>query len=152
MSPKADIALDRKLRREIVLGRYVANPAMRALFKIGVTPPFHTLIETTGRTSGVTRRVPIAYGRSGEQVWVVAQHGARAGWVLNLRADPHVRLLLGGTWLPGTTHLVPDDDVKARVATFSSSAVGRKMLGATFAALETRPCSVRIDLEPAPTA
>lgn len=84
----SDTALDRKVRREILIGRHLANPAMRGLFKLGITPPWHTLLETTGRVSGLTRRVPVGYGRSGDEVWVIAQHGTKAGWVRNLQADP----------------------------------------------------------------
>jgi deazaflavin-dependent oxidoreductase (nitroreductase family) len=144
----SETALDRKVRREVLIGRYVANPAMRALFRLGLTPPWHTLLETTGRVSGRTRRAPVGYGRSGDEVWVIAQHGARAGWVRNLQANPRVRLLLRGTWRTGTAQLVPDDDVQARVDTFSAHPFGRRILRSAFSALETRPCSVRIDLTP----
>lgn len=146
----SDTTLDRKARREILIGRHLANPVMRALFKLGITPPWHTLLETTGRVSGLTRRVPVGYGRAGDEVWVIAQHGTRAGWVHNLRADPRVRVLIGGTWLTGTAQLLPEDDVDARVATFSSHPFGRRILRSAFSALETRPCSVRITLAERP--
>jgi deazaflavin-dependent oxidoreductase (nitroreductase family) len=139
-------ALDRKVRREILIGRYVANPLVRGMFRIGLTPPHHTMIETTGRKTGLTRRVPVTYGRSGREVWVIAQHGRKAGWVRNLEADPSVRLLLGGQWVGGTAELVPDDDVHARARSFASQPVVQRMLTAMIRALETRPCSVRVTL------
>jgi deazaflavin-dependent oxidoreductase (nitroreductase family) len=146
MPDATETKLNRKLRGEILVGRYVANPAMRILFKIGITPPFHTLIETIGRKSGATRRLPVAYRRTGDTVWVIAQHGTRAGWVLNLQANPDIRLYIGGTWLNGSAQIMPNDDVRARIATFSDGLIGRRILASTFAALETRPCSIRIDL------
>ncbi len=41
-----------KRRWEILIGRYTANPMMRAMFKLGITPPGMALVETVGRRSG----------------------------------------------------------------------------------------------------
>jgi len=38
-------------------------------------------------------------------------------------------------------------DVKARIATFSSSRIGQAITGATFRALESQPVTVRIQLD-----
>jgi deazaflavin-dependent oxidoreductase (nitroreductase family) len=84
----------------------------------------------------------------GDTLWLIAQHGRHAGWVRNFEASPRVRVRLGRGWRTGTAELVPDDDVKARIATFSSSGVGRAITGATFRALESQPVTVRIQLEP----
>jgi hypothetical protein len=48
----------------------------------------------------------------------------------------------------GKAELLPDDNVKARIATFSSSPVGRLATGAMFRALESQPVTVRIQLKP----
>ena len=56
---------------------------------------------------------------------------------------------LGRGWRTGTAELLPDDDVKARIATFSSSGIGRVMTGTMFRALESQPVTVRIQLEAA---
>jgi len=141
-----DAKLDRKVRREILLGRYLFNPTMRGFFKVGLTPPWHTMIETTGRKTGQVRRVPVAYGRDGNTVWLIAQHGEHAGWVRNLVADPRVKLLFKREWVDGTAELIPSDDVRSRAATFAASPFGRRVLSAAVSALETRPVSVRITL------
>jgi deazaflavin-dependent oxidoreductase (nitroreductase family) len=142
--------MDRPVKRrfEILIGRYTANPVMRGLFKLGITPPGMALVETIGRRSGAIRHTPVAY-TAGEQdtLWLIAQHGEHAGWVRNFQASPQVRVRFGRRWRTGTAELLPDDDVKARIRTFSDSAVGRAITAATFRALESQPVTVRIQLE-----
>lgn len=139
---------DRKLRRQILVGRYLLNPATRSLFRVGITPPYHTLIQTKGRKSGLIRRVPVAYGRKGNEVWLIAEHGRKAGWVQNFLADPNVRLLFRGEWVSGKAELVPDDDVHARARGFAGNPIARWILATGIQALETRPCSVHVTLAP----
>ena len=138
--------LDRKLRREILIGRYGLNPVMRGLFKAGLTPPYHTMIETIGRRSGAPRRVPVAYGLEGKHVWLIAQHGAGSAWVRNFQANSQVRLLVDRRWVTGNAELMPHDDVPARVLTFAQGRAGKRLLAMTFTALQTRPVSVRVTL------
>jgi deazaflavin-dependent oxidoreductase (nitroreductase family) len=142
--------MDRPVKRrwEILIGRYTANPAMRGLFKLGITPPGMALVETIGRRSGAIRHTPVAYTPGdGDTLWLIAQHGEHAGWVRNFQASPQVRVRLGRHWRTGTAELLPEDDVKARIRTFSDSAVGRAVTAATFRALESQPVTVRIQLE-----
>jgi deazaflavin-dependent oxidoreductase (nitroreductase family) len=141
--------MDRPVKRrwEILIGRYTANPAMRGLFKLGITPPGMALVETIGRRSGALRHTPVAYTSEGDTLWLIAQHGSHAGWVRNFQSSPQVRVRLGRSWRTGTAELLPDDDVKSRIRTFSSSAVGRAVTAATFRALESQPVTVRIQLE-----
>jgi deazaflavin-dependent oxidoreductase (nitroreductase family) len=142
--------MDRPVKRrwEILIGRYTANPAMRGLFKLGITPPGMALVETIGRRSGAVRHTPVAYTPGSEDtLWLIAQHGEHAGWVRNFQASPQIRVRLGRHWRTGTAELLPDDDVKARIRTFSDSAVGRAVTAATFRALESQPVTVRIQLE-----
>jgi deazaflavin-dependent oxidoreductase (nitroreductase family) len=142
--------MDRPVKRhfEILIGRYTANPLMRGLFKLGITPPGMALVETIGRRSGAIRHTPVAYTAGAQDnLWLIAQHGEHAGWVRNFQASPQVRVRLGRRWRTGTAELLPDDDVKARIRTFSDSAVGRAVTAATFRALESQPVTVRIALE-----
>jgi deazaflavin-dependent oxidoreductase (nitroreductase family) len=142
--------MDRPVKRrwEILIGRYTANPMMRGLFKLGITPPGMALVETIGRRSGAVRHTPVAY-TPGDQdtLWLIAQHGEHAGWVRNFQTSPQIRVRLGRNWRTGTAELLHDDDVKARIRTFSDSAVGRAVTAATFRALESQPVTVRIQLE-----
>ncbi len=135
-----------KRRIEILVGRYTANPLMRAMFKLGVTPPGMALIETTGRRTGSLRHTPVACHPDDRSLWLIAQHGAHAGWVRNFQENPVVRVRLGRRWQSGTAQLLPEDDVKARIGTFSRTAAGRFATAAMFRALESQPVSVRIDL------
>ena len=51
------------------------------------------LLTTTGRKSGEERTTPLIYGRSGDDVLIVASNGGNAKhppWYLNLEADPEV--------------------------------------------------------------
>ncbi len=142
--------MDRPVKRrfEILIGRYTANPMIRGLFKLGITPPGMALVETIGRRSGAIRHTPVActLGEN-DTLWVIAQHGEHAGWVRNFQASPQVRVRVGRHWRTGTAELLPDDDVRARIRTFSDSAVGRAVTAATFRALESQPVTVRIALE-----
>ncbi len=141
---------DRPIKRrfEILIGRYSANPMMRGLFRVGITPPGMALVETKGRRTGALRHTPIFCRADGDTLWLIAQHGRHAGWVLNFESSPQVRVRRGRHWRAGTAELLPDDNVKARIATFSSNQVGRLTTGAMFRALESQPVTVRIQLRP----
>src|SRR5271156_2143947 len=54
----------------------------------------YALPETKGRKTGKPRRTPVGYGCIGNQCWLVAEHGTKAGYVRNIERDPHVRLKL----------------------------------------------------------
>ena len=137
--------LDRKFRREILIGRYFLNPLSRALSGMRLTPRAMVEIETTGRTTGQKRRVPVFAKSDSAGVWIIAQHGRKAGWVVNLEADPAVRVKLGARWHAGSARIVDEDDVDLRRGTFGRGVVGKKITSAGFKALETRPVSVRVD-------
>jgi deazaflavin-dependent oxidoreductase (nitroreductase family) len=113
-----------------------------------MTPPGVALIETVGRRTGTLRHTPVAcYPDADDRsLWLIAQHGDHAGWVRNFQEKPTVRVRLGRRWLDGTAQLLPEDDVKARIRTFSSTTAGRFVNAAMFRALESQPVTVRIDL------
>jgi deazaflavin-dependent oxidoreductase (nitroreductase family) len=98
--------------------RYTINPLMRLLLRIGINPLGLAILETRGRVSGKLRRVPVGNGRKGDSFWIIAEHGTRAGYVQNIRHDPHVRvrLRLGPRyrWVPGIATICPDEDPLAR--------------------------------------
>jgi deazaflavin-dependent oxidoreductase (nitroreductase family) len=142
--------MDRPLKRrwEILIGRYTLNPVIRAMFRVGITPPGMALVETTGRRSGEIRHTPVVASGAEDTLWLIAQHGRHAGWVLNFEADPAVRVRRGRHWRQGTAALLPDDDVKARIRTFASGPVTRWLTAMMFRALESQPATVRIALAP----
>ncbi|NMN98181.1 nitroreductase/quinone reductase family protein [Antrihabitans stalactiti] len=140
---KSDKTL-RKFKVERAIGRYVANPTVRALDRIGIKTSLATDLETTGRKTGLARRVPVAASFDETGAWVICQHGTRSGWGSNIGADPKVRLRQGNRWRSGTAEFVHDDDVVARSRTFASNPVFGALTGATFRALQSTPISVRI--------
>ncbi|MGY4654060.1 nitroreductase/quinone reductase family protein [Mycobacterium sp. URHB0021] len=135
----------RKFEFERQMGRVVMNPVVAALDKIGVRASLVVDLETTGRKSGEARTVPLA-GRADENgVWVISQHGRRAGWAHNIAADPRVRVRVGNQWRTGTATFEPDDDVRARARSFGgSSRLRRSATALTMRAMESDPVSVRI--------
>lgn len=99
---------DLKHRAVTTFQRHVANPVLRRL-------PLQTVLETTGRTSGLPRRTPVGGRRVGDSFWLVSEFGERSQYVRNIRADPGVRIRIRGRWYEGTAHLLPDDDPVARL-------------------------------------
>ncbi|MEU9986088.1 nitroreductase family deazaflavin-dependent oxidoreductase [Streptomyces sp. NPDC007971] len=113
--------------------RHLANPLNRRL-------PFQTLLETTGRSSGLPRPTPVGGRRVGDSFWIVSEFGFKSQYVRNIQADPKVRVRIGGRWHHGTAHLLPEDDAVARLRAlprFNSAAVR---------AFGTDLLTVRVDL------
>ncbi|MEV8088049.1 nitroreductase/quinone reductase family protein [Streptomyces nigra] len=124
---------DARFRAATAFQRHVGNPVLRRL-------PFQTLLETTGRVSGLPRRTPVGGRRVGNEFWLVSEFGERSQYVRNIKADPRVRVRVKGRWYTGTAHLLPDDDPVARLRRlprFNSTAVR---------ALGTDLLSIRVDL------
>jgi deazaflavin-dependent oxidoreductase (nitroreductase family) len=123
--------------------KYLLNPPVRALFALGVVPPTHALLETTGRRSGLPRQNPVGNGLDGDTFWIVAEHGHHANYVRNLEANPRVRVKIGRRWRTGTATVLPDDDPRARL-----DRVGRRVNGLMVRAVGTDLLTVRVDLDP----
>ncbi len=98
--------------------RWTINPLVRLLLAIGLNPLGLAILETRGRVSGKPRRTPVGNGRMGEEFWIIAEHGTRAGYVRNIQHDPRVRVRLRVglryRWVPGIATILPDDDPLAR--------------------------------------
>lgn len=61
--------------------KYVFNPLVRALFRLGLPVPGTAILETTGRKSGRPRRNPVTNGLDDGVFRIVAEHGRRANYV-----------------------------------------------------------------------
>ena len=111
------------LKRQFVhrVQRLVVNPIGRQL-------PV-TMLETTGRKSGQPRRTAVGGKVIDNQFWMVSEHGSHSDYVHNIKANPAVRVRLGGEWRSGTAHLLPDDDAVQRLGNLPrlNSAVVRVM-------------------------
>jgi deazaflavin-dependent oxidoreductase (nitroreductase family) len=124
-----------------------SNMLMRFALRRGLAPSAYVLLETTGRRTGLARQTPVGNGLVGNTFWLVAAHGTQADYVCNLRAEPRVRVKVGGGWRVGTAVVLPDDDAAARSRTLPhrwDAALGRMMA--------SQPLTIRIDLDPAPSA
>ncbi|MCV7191472.1 nitroreductase/quinone reductase family protein [Mycolicibacterium brumae] len=122
------------LKRTVVhtAQRWLVNPLGR---KLPVT-----MLETTGRKSGLPRHTAIGGRRVGDAFWLVSEHGEHSDYVKNIKANPKVRLRVRDTWRDGTAVLLPDDDPIARL---------RQLPGGNSAAvrlLGTDLLTIRIDL------
>jgi deazaflavin-dependent oxidoreductase (nitroreductase family) len=135
----------RKFRRERIIGRYLANPTVALLARLGIRTTFATELETTGRKSGARRRVPVSANFDDAGAWVISQHGRRSGWAFNIAADPKVLIRQRDRWRSGIARFEPNDDPANRASTFATSRLLAPVVAATFRALQSDPISVRID-------
>jgi deazaflavin-dependent oxidoreductase (nitroreductase family) len=123
--------------------KYVLNPPVRALFALGLVPPTHVLLETTGRRTGQPRQNPVGNGLDGDTLWIVAEHGHHASYVQNIEANPRVRVKIGRRWRTGTAKILPDDDPRARL-----DRIGRRVNGFMVRAVGTDLLTIRVDMDP----
>lgn len=138
--PDATSASARKRRRVRAVQRYLLNPPVKLAVRLGLVPGC-VLIETTGRRSGRRRRTAVGMHIEGSTGWVVAEHGRQAGYVRNIEAHPEVRVCVRRRWRAATAHVVPDDDPRARLASF-----GRPSHAAAVRRFGTDLLSLRFDL------
>jgi deazaflavin-dependent oxidoreductase (nitroreductase family) len=132
-----------KARTVRTFQKYLLNPPVRVLFGLGLVPPTHVLLETTGRRTGRPRQNPVGNGLDGDTLWIVAEHGRSASYVRNLEADPRVRVKVGRRWRSGTATVLPDDDPRARL-----EQIGRPVNGYMVRAVGTDLLTIRVDLDP----
>jgi deazaflavin-dependent oxidoreductase (nitroreductase family) len=127
--------------------KYAINPIVKAGLAIGIPPPGVVLLETTGRKSGQARRTPVGGRRAQNTIWVVAEHGLRAGYVRNIEANPRVRVKVGRRWRTGTAQALPDDDWRERLRMIGRGRPGLKLNSSVVRMMKTTPATVRIDLD-----
>jgi deazaflavin-dependent oxidoreductase (nitroreductase family) len=70
-------------------------------------------LQTIGRTSGRARTIEIWFATDGERIYLLAGGRDRAHWVRNLRAQPRVRLRIGGRTLDGHARLIEGEPREA---------------------------------------
>ena len=135
--------------------RFLLNPVVKTVVRLRV-PLGWCLLETTGRRTGRRRRVPVGNGLEGSTFWIVTEHGDHAGYVRNLRADPHVNVLVRRSglrmrWWPGRATVLDDDDPYARQRTLGGWRHPLRALNAMVVrVLGTELRTIRIDLAPEP--
>jgi deazaflavin-dependent oxidoreductase (nitroreductase family) len=132
--------------RKRAIGKWVSkrlvNPVMRPLLERGLVARTHALLETTGRKSGMPRRVPVGNGLRGDTFWIVSEHGLGSDYVRNIQRDPRVRVKVGPEWRTGTAHVLPDDDPRERMRM-----LGRPVNDTMVRMVGSDPLVLRIDLD-----
>ena len=133
------------------LQKYVLNPPIKLALATGLPLPGYALLETKGRNTGKPRRTPVGDGRIGNQFWLVAEHGTKAGDVRNIERDPRVRLKLRDGlrhhWHTGTAHLLSDDDARDRQRWLASQLPSSAGNARAVRLFGTQLLSIRIDLD-----
>jgi deazaflavin-dependent oxidoreductase (nitroreductase family) len=83
----------------------------------------------------------VGYALAGNAVWIVAEHGRRAGYVRNLQANSRVRIKFEGNWHTGTAAVVADDDPVDRLTSYDSRTAGEvRVFGTSL-------LTIRVDLD-----
>jgi deazaflavin-dependent oxidoreductase (nitroreductase family) len=67
-------------------------------------------LTTTGRVSGQPREIEIWFTEHGGHFYLIAEHRDRAKWVLNIQAEPQVRVRVGDWRFDAAARVVRDDD------------------------------------------
>jgi deazaflavin-dependent oxidoreductase (nitroreductase family) len=125
----------------------------------GLAPPTYALLETTGRRTGLRRRVPVANGLEGGTFWLISALGRDAGYVHNINANPRVRVKarpprlrdgLRMRWYSGTARPLRDDDARARQRQLGRGRPGYQLDGLLLRAGATDMLTIRIDLDSRP--
>ncbi|REK91972.1 nitroreductase family deazaflavin-dependent oxidoreductase [Streptomyces inhibens] len=122
-----------KYRTVTSFQRRIGNPILKRL-------PNQTLLETTGRKSGLPRKTPVGGRRIGNAFWLVSEYGEKSQYVRNIQAHPQVRVRIKGRWHAGTAHPMPQDDARARLKTLP------RLNSAAVRAVGTNLLTVRVDL------
>ena len=122
----------------------VLNPVVRAVVRLGLPLPLVVILETRGRKSGQLRQIPVGKTLDGDTLWIVAEHGRKAGYVRNIEANPRVRVRVGRRWRTGTAHVLEEDDWRER-----QRRLPNKVNSAMVRAVGTEHVTVRVDLDPA---
>jgi len=129
------------LNRVVNFKRQVVHRAQRLVVNpIGRQLPV-TMLETTGRKSGQPRHTPVGGKVIDNQFWMVSEHGEHSDYVHNIKANPAVRVRIGGQWRTGTAHLLPDDDPRQRLRSLP------RLNSAGVVAWGTDLLTIRVDLD-----
>jgi len=135
------VSRDIKRRLSKLVTVRLVNPFVRRTLETARLPGW-ALLETTGRRSGLPRRVPVGDGLRGRSFWIVAEHGHAADYVKNIKADPRVRVKVRGRWRSGTARVLTDDDAATRLRWL------RRPVNDTMLRLvATQPLTIRVDLD-----
>jgi hypothetical protein len=124
--------------------RYLAVPLHRAGFGRFLSTPLtgsQMVLRTRGRTSGLWREAPLGYLVLDGYVYCCAGFGQRTQWLRNIKADPHVELLLPTVAVAGIAEEVTDPaewNRGMRALLVSFGVIGRSIIGDVHGASDER--------------
>ena len=126
-------------RRVLVAYWRMVNPVWS---KLARSSPGFGVVETTGRKSGRRHAVPVGGKLEGDSFWFVAPHGRKAHYILNIEADPRVRVQHRGSWRAGQARFVPYDEAWRKTLAANPA-------NAMFSRIAAKdPLGIRVDLDP----
>jgi deazaflavin-dependent oxidoreductase (nitroreductase family) len=135
------------MRRPMKTKRPVVNASVRMLMRVGLLRQGTALLETIGRKSGQPRSTPVTNGLSGDEFWIVTEHGGHAGYVRNIEANPKVRVKVGRRWRAGTAHFVPDVTPEEALKRIAEQNPAARRNTETVRKIHTEMRVIRIDLD-----
>jgi deazaflavin-dependent oxidoreductase (nitroreductase family) len=136
-----------KRRASTFVSAKLFNPLVNAAARAGLPTPSVVILETTGRRSGLPRRVPVTRALDGDTLWIVTEHGSRSAYVRNIEANPRVRVRVGRRWRGGTARVLRDVDWRAL-----QRRMPNKLNAAMVRLVGTEHLAVRVDLDSASAA
>jgi deazaflavin-dependent oxidoreductase (nitroreductase family) len=147
----AEISKHRRLLRSGKHGRILSALMLPQLWM--VTPAGYGVLTTTGRRTGRPRRKCVRVIHHGDRAYLVALRlpdiaivnpNAVQAWVLNIRADPHVRLRIRGGDIDGVAREIADADERTRARALICDTVFRNDYGECALHLRGRPTRNKI--------
>jgi deazaflavin-dependent oxidoreductase (nitroreductase family) len=88
--------------------KYVGTPMFKTFCGFA---PGYAVLETTGRKTGKRHQVPIGGRLAGDAYHLISAVGRRSHYLLNIEADPSVRVKVHGRWRDGTAQIRPVDEI-----------------------------------------
>lgn len=127
--------------------RPFVNASVRLLLRAGLMRRSTALLETIGRKSGQLRITPVTNGLSGEEFWIVTEHGGRAGYVRNIEMNPRVRVKVGRRWRAGTAQFFPEVTPDAALKRIVDQNPATRRNAETIRKIQTDMRVIRVDLD-----
>jgi deazaflavin-dependent oxidoreductase (nitroreductase family) len=89
----------------------------------------------------------VTNGLSGDEFWIVTEHGGRADYVRNIEADPRVRVKTGRHWRAGTARFVDDPSPEAALKRIVERNPATRRNADVIRKVQTEMRVIRIDLD-----
>lgn len=107
-------------------------------------------LQTTGRVTGRPRTIEIWFAADGARLYLLAGGRKGAHWVRNLRADPSVRVRLGGRTIVGRARTVEGDALEGHARRLLATKYQGWREGEPLSAWAAGSLPVEIELDTGP--